>query len=185
MTNKPQDTSVPVTSQIQETPLETRPNHAWQTSIYRQLEDMVGIPGQCATRRHITSLPQVTGRITSLTNMSGRRHLRAILKPPCNWDCYNSIFNSFFASLVNVPASETVCCICSLQCSYSCFPGRVWYRTRQYSLMWLFASYGLSSLVPSSVTVSYIVPYVVWFCIVSISILKQMISYHNMHKTKL
>ena len=49
-------------------------------------------------------------------------------------------FGSGSFSIV-LSVSFTVCCMCSVQCSYSSSPGRAWYRSRKYSLMWFFASF--------------------------------------------
>ena len=64
-------------------------------------------------------------------------------------------FGSGSFSIV-LSVSLTVCCMCSVQCSYSGFPGRAWYRSRKYSLMFFFfSSSGFFSLIPSSLIVSY------------------------------
>ena len=76
----------------------------------------------------------------------------------CLIDCLIYLVVIWFGSggfSIVLSVSITACCMCSVQCSYSGFPGRAWYRSQKYSLMWIFVSSRFSSLVPSSVIVSY------------------------------
>ena len=56
----------------------------------------------------------------------------------CLIDCLISLVVIGFGSgsfTIVLSVSFTVCCMCYVQCSYSSFPGRAWYRSRKYSLM--------------------------------------------------